>query len=88
MKQLQRKDHYLRTNGDNQTSIRHIKVAACAGDQESMNCLVANYRNKLLSKDDLTQTLRAFQASRDEMKSKDRDDAQAMKGMAAILGID
>jgi len=35
------------------------------------------YKLKLLSKEDLAQTLRACQASQNEMKSKDRDDACA-----------
>ena len=61
-------------NGDMQTSIKHCKVGACAGDQESMGILMANYKDKLLSKEDLTQILHAFQTSKNAMKSKDRDD--------------
>ena len=60
-----------------QRSIDHYKVAACAGHQASMDNLIILYKQKLLSKDELTQTLRACQASNNEMKSTDRDDARA-----------
>ena len=57
-------------------SIKHLKVAASAGDQESMDGLMQLYRKKELSKEELTQTLRAYQASINNMKSKDRDEAR------------
>ena len=63
--------------GNMQTSIKHTKVAASAGDKDAMDCLMKMYKDKLLSKEDLTRTLRAFQASSNEMKCKDRDDARA-----------
>ena len=65
-------------NGDIQTSIRHIKVTASAGDKVAMDMLMNMYKDKLVSKEDLTQTLRAYQTSSNEMKSKDRDDARAL----------
>lgn len=37
------------------------------------------YKDKLLSKDELTQTLRAFQVSSNEMKSKARENARLME---------
>ena len=43
------------------------------------------YKAKELSKDDLTQTLRAYQASINETKSKEREDAKAL---FRVLGID
>lgn len=63
--------------GNTQTSIKHLKVVANAGGQQAMNGLMKAYREKALSKEDLTQVLRAFQTSSNEMKSKDRDDARA-----------
>ena len=36
------------------------------------------YKNKELSKEDLSKTLRAYQASINETRSKDRDDARLM----------
>ena len=48
---------------------------------------MAFYKAKLLSKDDLTKTLRAFQASiiSNAMKSKDRDDARAYMAAKGIV---
>ena len=63
---------------DNQTHIKHVKVAASAGDQASMDYMMTKYKNNCLSKEDLTQSLLAYQASSNEMKSKDRDDANAL----------
>lgn len=57
--------------------IKHLKVAASAGDQESMDHLMQLYKAKELSKEELAETLRAYQASINTMKSKDRDDARA-----------
>ena len=50
-----------------------------------MDELMARYKAKLLSKDDLTKTLRAFQASSNAMKSKDRDDARAYMAAKGIV---
>ena len=41
------------------------------------------YREKSLSKEELTKTLRAFQASKNETKSKERDVAQAVLSQKA-----
>ena len=57
--------------------MKHLKVAASAGCQEAIGSLMKLYKDKVLSKEDLTQTLRDFQSSNNEMKSKDRDDARA-----------
>jgi len=65
-------------NGNIDVSIRHLTVAASAGDQDSMDCLMEIYKGKLLSKEQLTQTLRAFQTASNEMKSEDRDEALRM----------
>jgi len=77
-------------NGDYQRCTDHLKVCANAGCQGSMNKLMAYYKTNvskdgltqmqtLLTKEDLAQTLRAFQSSNNEMKSKDRDDARAAR---------
>ena len=65
--------------GDNNKRIKHLTVAARAGDKEAMDKLMKFYRDKELSKEELSQTLRAFQASTNEMKSKDRDDARLLE---------
>ena len=50
-------------NGNFDKGMKHWRVAASAGDQESMDDLMKAYKAKLLSKEELTQTLRAFQTS-------------------------
>lgn len=67
---------YREKSGDIQISINHLKVIACAGHQLAMDKLMNHYRNNSISKEDLAQTLRAYQASSDLMKSKERDEAQ------------
>jgi len=67
---------YYGTN-EVQRSIKHLKVTASAGDQESMDVLMKTYKKNTISKEDLAQTLRRFQAASNEMKSTDRDDARA-----------
>ena len=47
---------------------------------------MVHYKNNLLPKKDLAQTLRAYQASSDLMKSKERDDAQCVLDEDLILG--
>ena len=68
-----------RFHGKNDLYIKHMKLVASAGYQEAMNSLMSAYKEKLLSKEDLTQTLRACQASQNEMKSKDRDNYVAVR---------
>ena len=65
-------------NGNAELLLNHLKVAASAGYQESMDRLMWCYKKKLLSKEELTQTLHAFQTSSNEMKSKDRDEARVI----------
>jgi len=62
-------------NMNTQKSIEHRKVAASAGYKESLDELMKAYKDNLLSKEELTQTLRAFQVSNDLTKSQERDDA-------------
>jgi len=71
--------HFHLINGDIQELTKHLKVAASAGDKDSMDELMKMYKGELLSKEDLTQILRAFQASRDELKSKDRENARLIE---------
>jgi len=66
-------------NGDDCKSLKHLKVAASTGNQLSMDTLMMYYKAKAFSKEDLAQTLRSFQSSRNEMKSKDRDDARVAR---------
>ena len=69
---------YYQKEGNIQTSIEHLKIAASAGYQQSMDCVFAAYKDNSISKEDLAQTLRAYQTSSNETKSKDRDKVRAM----------
>ena len=63
--------------GTDEEMIKHLELAANTGHQESMDAVMKLYRHNIVSKDYLTQVLRTFQASSNELKSKDRDDARA-----------
>ena len=66
-------------NGDDNKGLQHSKVAASAGCNISMHTLMKFYKIKLVSKEELAQTLRAHQVSLNEMKSRERDDAHAFR---------
>ena len=67
------------TSGNINTAIKHWTVAANAGSQSSLNMLIKAFKNNQLSKEELAQVLRAFQASSDETKSQARDDFRRAK---------
>jgi len=67
---------YEEIHGNNQKSVNHLKVAANAGDKDSMDDLMKAYKLKHLPKEVLNQVLRAFQEANDLTKNKDRDDAR------------
>ena len=75
---------FLESGGDIQKCIEHLEMAASAGEKDCMDTLMVAYKDKLLSKEDLTQTLRAFQTSNDAMNSKDRDDARVVMRKAGM----
>ena len=54
--------------------LKHWNVAANAGSWELLETLMKTFRDKQMTKEDLDQTLRAFQASTGEMVSKERRD--------------
>ena len=58
-----------RRSGDIDMCINHLKVMASAGGQAAMALSMEFYKVKLMSKDDLTKTLRAHQTSLNEMKN-------------------
>ena len=70
---------FLGNKGDILESIQHLKITACAGDKHSMDYLMEVYKDNLLSKEELTKTLHAFQKCTNNMKSKDRDDARVTR---------
>lgn len=66
--------------------LKHFEVLASAGCEESMNGLMKYYKDGILTKEKLAETLRAFQVSKNEMKSEDRDDARFAR--AAVENYD
>jgi len=71
---------YYGQNGSKVHEIaKHLKVLACSGDEDAMDAYMEEYKNKKVSKEDLTQTLRTYQASYNARKSKDRENARDIK---------
>ena len=70
-----------------QIGIKHLKIVASAGHKRTLDILMKFYKDELLSKEELTQTLRAFQNSSIELKSKDRDDWIEMRMKAKARTI-
>ena len=62
------------TRGNINTAIKHWKVAANAGSQDSLDMLMKAFKSKNFPKEDLAQVLRAFQASNEKTKSDARDE--------------
>ena len=60
-------------NGDFVAALRHLRLAASRGHKKSMAKLIICFENGLFRHDDLSETLQAFNLTRTEMRSKDRD---------------
>ena len=62
-------------SGNHEEANRHFMAAARSGDNTAMNNLMVKYRTPgiVLSKDDLTTTLRAYKAVNDRGKSEPRE---------------
>jgi len=66
-------------NGNSDECYQHMTILASAGDQRSIDGLMKAYKEKSISKEELTKTLHAFQKSINDMKSKDRDDSRVTR---------
>ena len=66
-------------SGNHEETKRLYIMAARSGHDAAMNNLMARYRGKLLSKDDLATTLRAFKVVNDKRKSEPREYAIRQK---------
>ena len=71
--------------GNHEIAIRHWKIAAEAGDQESLNVLRGIYSDnmpgkKFISKDFLESTYRACHEAQMEVKSEEREEHSGIKG--------
>ena len=64
-------------NDNMERSVKHFIIAANLGSEPSMKLLWQHYSLGNITKDDLDATLRAHQAAIDEMKSPERDAAEA-----------
>jgi TPR repeat protein len=64
-------------NGHIERAVKHYIIAANLGDEESMKKLWEHYYVGNITKEDLEATLRTHQAALDEMKSSQREKAEA-----------
>jgi len=64
-------------NGNIQRSVKHLIIAANLGYEKSMKALWGHYSDGDITKEELEATLRSHQAALDEMKSPERDAAEA-----------
>ena len=62
------------------TAVKHWMISAAAGWDESLNFIQKGYLNGRATKDDFEKALRAHQASKDEMKSEQREAAARFYG--------
>jgi len=61
------------SNGNTDLAMKHYIIGAKSGEEDSLKKVGLGYKAKVVSKDEYAKTLRAYQSSRDEMKSKQRD---------------
>jgi hypothetical protein len=69
--------YYEEENGNMERAVKHYIIAANLGLEESMKALWKHYSDGNITKEELEATLRAHQAALDEMKSPERDAAEA-----------
>ena len=66
-------------NGNNERAVKHFIIAANSGYEVSMKVLWEYYKDGDITKEDLDATLRAHKAAIDEMKSPEREAAEAWR---------
>jgi len=65
-------------NGQHVRAMRHFMIAAKCGFYESLEMVKSGFKDDgIVTKEDLENTLRCYQATQDEMRSEDRDRAKA-----------
>ena len=67
-------------NGNVDNAMKHFTIVARAGDNESLKAVGEGYKAGHVTKDDYAKTLRVYQHSINEMKSKQRDIAASLDG--------
>jgi hypothetical protein len=63
--------------------VKHFTIAANLGYEKSMKVLWKHYSHGNITKEDLEATLRTHQAAIDEMKSPEREAAEAWRERCA-----
>ena len=66
-------------NGNCQSAMKHLMIAASCGSKNSLQSVTQGFRAGLVSKEDFEKTLRDYQAACDEAKSEQRDRAAVIK---------
>ena len=64
--------------GNNHRAVKHFILSAKAGHKKSLDTVKGGFRKGYVTKDEYANTLRAYQRAHDEMKSDDRDKAEAL----------
>ena len=73
-------------NGNMDRAVKHHIIAANLGDEDCMKVLWKHYSAGNITKEKLEVTLRTHQAALDEMKSPEREAAEAWRKRGAQLG--
>jgi len=63
--------------GNHHRAYKHFVLAAKAGFKKSLDKVKDGYMNGDVTKDEYENALRAYQQQQDEMKSEERDKAEA-----------
>ena len=74
-------------NGNYNRAYRHFILSARAGDNDSLDKVKTGFVAGHVAKDDYASTLRAYQKSRDEMRSEARDKARKEREVMKRLGL-
>jgi len=64
------------SNGNINHAMKHFMIAAKSGEEKSLKKVGVGYKAGLITKDEYANTLRSYQVSVDEMKSKQREEAK------------
>ena len=74
-------------NGNYNRAYRHFILSERAGDNDSLDKVKSGFVAGHVAKDDYASTLRAYQKSRDEMRSEARDKARKEREIMKRLGL-
>ena len=65
--------------GNHHRAMKHLILAARAGHKDALDAVKHGFMTGIVTKDEYENTLRAYHKIQDEMKSDDRDIAEAYK---------